>query len=348
MQIVKEGLSYDDVLLIPGYSEIMNRVEVDLKSTVLRGVHSSYGIHLEIPIISANMDTITGMQMAQAMRKIGGAGIIHRFMPDDQFEKMVKATADNHAGNYIVSVGVGDKAPEMADFALNYGLGVAAVCIDVAHGDHKKVYDTIKAISKRKYSNVNKLIVGNIATPEAAVRLRELGVQTLKVGVGPGSLCTTRINTGCGVPQLTAIMDIREALNKLNVQTQIIADGGIKNSGDIVKALAAGADAVMIGGLLAGTDETPGEVIDGKKVYRGMASKEAQTDWKGEATNVEGETISVPVRGPVAEVIKPLVAGIKSGFSYVGAKNIDELRLKAKFMRITPAGYRESLPHGKV
>ena len=348
MQIVKEGLSYDDVLLVPGYSEVMSRIDVDLKTTLMTRHQSKWGIHLDIPIVSANMDTITGTQMSRAMHKAGGLGIIHRFMPRTEFEQMIRAMADTDMSSYVVSVGVGDEAPEMADFALNYRMGVEAVCIDVAHGDHKKVYDTIRAIEKRKYSNVNKLIVGNIATPEAAIRLRELGVQTLKIGVGPGSLCTTRINTGCGVPQLTAIMDIREALNKINTPTYIIADGGIKNSGDIVKALAAGADAVMIGGLLAGTDETPGEVIDGKKVYRGMASREAQTEWKGEATHIEGETISVSVRGPVADIITPLIAGIKSGFSYVGAKNIDELRMKAKFIRMTPAGYRESLPHGKV
>lgn len=353
---IRTGLTYDDVLLVPKYSTISSRQEVST-DTYFTPNHP-----ITTPIISANMDTVTSMGMANAMSALGGVGILHRFMTIEENVQDLKNIGRLPAGNQIraFSIGINDDAKDRLDACVAAGGNV--VCIDVAHGYHRKVMKMIQDVAAR-YPDLD-IIAGNVATPNAAWDLYQSGAKTIKVGVGPGSLCTTRIVTGHGVPQLTAIMDIAEVFSSTRDDIRIIADGGIKSSGDIVKALAAGADTVMIGSLFAGTNETPGEVqqdtkfvstelggydkpIGNKyKIYRGMASRQAQKDWKGYVSVIEGESKIVAYRGDVRNVFNQLVDGVRSGLSYSGAKNLHELRKNAEFIRITNSGLVESHPHG--
>lgn len=264
------GLTFDDVLLVPNYNGIRSRQDVSTSVSMGR-------INFDIPIISSNMDTITGIRMANAMAELGGLGILHRFMSIEQnVEEFRKAVNKERVG---VSIGVGEAAIERAEALI--AEGAVIICLDVAHGHAKLVNQTIKTL-KKKFRDQIVVIAGNVATYAGADYLAAAGADVIKVGIGGGSVCTTRIKTGFGVPQLTAIMMCRQ------VDRVLIADGGIKTPGDAVKALAAGADFVMLGGMLAGTEETPGEVRykslpDGRqvavKIFRGMASKEAQEDF---------------------------------------------------------------------
>lgn len=343
---ISEGLTFDDVLLVPAYSDIPTRdeSEVDIASWL----SSSHKMHT--PILSANMDTITEWKMANTMCTLGGNGIIHRFMTEEYLEDQLKTMNYMSTGGpeipWLIAIGIGEKAKRRVDVVLKNIISDSTfgICIDVAHGDHKHVVDTVKWLKKE---GIELVIAGNIATGDAACRLIDAGADVLKVGIGPGSLCTTRVVTGCGVPQLTAITEVKRAVDKLNPRVTIIGDGGIKSSGDIVKALAFGADSVMIGGLFAGTAETPGATVSGKKIYRGMASRQAQLDWKAiKPTYIEGETKTVEARGTVKDVVKDLAARVRSGFSYLGARNVTELRENATCIRISYAGLVESRPHG--
>ncbi len=333
--IMRSGFTFDDVLLTPVYSEVASRSDVNLKTYYTRN------IILDMPIVSSNMDTITESTMMAAMLKLGGVGILHRFL---SIERMVlelesfESQAHFSDAPFTFSVGV-DESLDRLDAGCDHG--AAAVCLDVAHGDHSKVVSKIKEIVNHyPYLGV---IAGNVATGEGAMRLMDAGAAAIKVGIGPGSLCTTRVQTGCGVPQLSAIMDVYAALHG---QIPIIADGGIRSSGDIVKALAAGADTVMLGGLLAGTQETPGRVdLEGCKSFRGMASSAAQTEWKGEAKHVEGWSSVVKAGPPVGDVVKGLLEGVRSGFSYCGAKTVDQLRKNAVFIKLTDNSLRENHAH---
>ena len=220
---------------------------------------------------------------------------------------------------------------------------VKVLTVDIAHGHSVNMLDTVKYL-KDKYPDV-KVISGNVATREGTYALIEAGSDAVKVGIGPGSMCTTRIITGCGVPQLTAIAICKEASGDI----PLIADGGIRTSGDIVKAIAAGASCVMLGGLIAGTIETPGEIKGGKKQYRGMASKAAQVSWRGELPQgmaPEGEATFVPVKGHLKDVIHELCGGIRSGMSYLNALNLDELRQNARFIKTTTNSVKENYAHG--
>ena len=343
MQInTKPQYSFDDVLLVPRHSDIASRSDVDL-STKLGG------LDLSLPILSANMDSVTEFEMAFAMGRAGGAGVMHRFAPLEDQESWVRQCGSCPTPA-ILSVGVDEKETmkilkTTVDVdALNYGL--AAVCVDVAHGDHERVLNIVKKIRK-KYSKLD-IIAGNVATKSGAFRLWQAGANIIKVGIGPGSVCSTRIVSGHGMPQLSAIIDISKCLSPLGAS--IIADGGIRYPGDIVKALAAGADAVMLGSLLAGTDEAPGERIMehgvAYKTYRGMASREVQREKRSERKpRVEGVSAKVPYRGPVADTLDNLEAGIRSGLSYSGARNLTELRANAEFVVCTGNTLKENHPH---
>lgn len=330
---MKTCLSFDDALLVPGFSEIKSRKFVDV-STVLAG------LSLEIPIISANMDTVTDVGMALAMKRLGGLGIMHRYASTSTILSWIDQFDDKREA--IPSIGFDD-----FEKALCYAdAGITTVCIDVAHGHHQRM---TKLIPRLKDVGLN-VIAGNVATFSGAMFLAALGADVIKVGIGPGSVCTTRVVTGHGVPQLTAIMDAAAVKNEYP-NVGIIADGGIRSSGDGVKALAAGADALMLGGLLAGTDETPGNIrfIDNKKlkVYRGMASRRAQQDFRGYVSGTpEGEETFVDARGPVKDILVEFVAGLKSGLSYTGASNLQQLKEMAQWIQVTSAGYKEGLPHG--
>lgn len=339
-----DAISFDDVLLKPEYGTVYSRKDI---STFTRLVSGKF---ISVPIISANMDTVTEATMANKLSQIGAIGAIHRFMTvEEQLNQLQSVTK----GYKIFSVGV--KQNTLNDVLLAYDRFGAdlIVLIDIAHGHSERVVDLISNI--RKVNSDISIIAGNVATYEGAFDLATAGANGIKIGVGPGAACSTRSVTGCGVPQLTAIIEGCRALddftrnNPQAVRPTLIADGGIKTSGDIVKALAAGADSVMIGSLLAGTDEAPGEVItlNNKefKTYRGMASRSAQKTIGVERTP-EGVEALVPCKGSVSSVIQTLIDGVRSGMSYLNCYSIDELHEKPiDFIRITQAGKHESHTH---
>ncbi|MFA4872670.1 MAG: IMP dehydrogenase [Patescibacteria group bacterium] len=338
------GLTFDDVLLIPQESAISPR-EADISS------YAAKGLPLILPLLSAAMDTVTDARFAAALGEAGGMGVLHRNCTVEEQVKMIHEIKNQKSkikNKVAAAVGPGDRERALAlDKA-----GVDVIVFDSAHIHKPSSVAAAKALKKKIKA---KLIVGNMATAEAARAF--LGVADgFKVGVGPGSICTTRIVAGVGVPQLTAIMEVARVAKQKGIP--VIADGGIRHSGDIVKALAAGASAVMLGSLFAGTDEAPGKkvIIEGVayKTYRGMGSLGAMNVGqsadryfqKGSKKYVpEGVEGAVPLKGPLSDIITQLVGGLRSGMGYVGARNIPELQRKAHFIRITDAGMRESHPH---
>ncbi len=331
------GLTFDDVLIVPSKSEIRSRRIPNLECQV-----SKYK-RIQIPIISANMDTVTESEMAIAIGGLGGLGIIHRFIPIETQVQEVRRVAARGISVLSASIGVNQDFKERAQALVQAGVNI--LTIDIAHGHSVSMIETIKYL-KDTFPGIE-VIAGNVATPEGTLDLIKAGADSIKVGIGPGSMCTTRIITGCGVPQLTAIAMCREVSEEY--QVPLIADGGIKSSDDILKALAAGASSVMVGSLLAGTIETPGEIKKGYKQYRGMASKSAQVSWRGEVPEgmaPEGESTAVPCKGHVKDVIQELCGGIRSGMSYINSMTIDEIRQNTYFIEITSTGLRESPAHG--
>jgi len=339
--IKNNALTFDDVLLVPQYSDIASRSEVDISTSL-------FGIPFPTPICSANMDTVTEVAMANEIFRLGGLGMLHRYAPH---EKVMQWLKEIHEAKNIAIPSIGIK-PEDFNYALAYvDEGAVAVNIDIAHGDSAHMVEMVKRLTKEGVD----VIAGNVATYDGAVRLVDAGAKVIKVGIGPGSLCTTRIVTGHGVPQLSAIEDCAKVKN-YSPKVSIIADGGIRNSGDCVKALAFGADMVMIGSMFAGTDETPGKTIEIKnkdglaykaKAYRGMASRAARDSvTKTDSSYTpEGESTFIPVKGPVKDIINQLTGGIRSGLSYSGAHNLKELREFAEYVTITGNGMAESKPH---
>ena len=381
---MKTALSFDDVLLKPRMSKIKSRGDINLMSYLKDDEYddpnndcriTEEGVELELPIISSPMDTVTGRRMALSMARAGGLGIVHRYCSIEEQVAMIKdlglgkerdtSKDEEHLAIFearldgsrrpekfktVVSppasgaaIGVSGDYKERAQALVDAGCKI--LCIDVAHGHHILVKDALRHL-KSTFGNKLTLIAGNVATSRAFEDLSRWGADAIRVGVGGGSICSTRIQTGHGIPTLQSIIDC----TKSEGGAKIIADGGIRNAGDIVKAIAAGADFVMLGSLLAGTDESPGQVFssaDGKryKVYRGMASAEAQIDWRGEARSLEGVSTTVPWKGSVEKILKDLEQNIRSGFSYTGAKNIGAMYYHAKFVRQTIAGARESFTH---
>ncbi len=473
------GLTYDDVLLVPQYSNIASRKFINLKTEF------SKNISLNIPIVSANMDTVTESHMAIAMALSGGIGVIHRFLSIEEQAREVKkvkraeniviedpvtilkeatlgealsvmkdnginglvvcdknkkiegiltsrdvrfktdlklkvedlmtarknlvvaengisseealklldkykieklplvdgkdrlvglitatdfmkirehgAAAKDKEGRLMVAAAVGVKDGEKRAAAL-VAVGCDALVIDIAHGHHERSLELVRLLKKKFSSrggstfggkNVVDIIAGNVATPEGAQDLMKAGADAIKIGIGPGAACSTRIVAGAGVPQFSAVRSIAPIARKFKVP--IIADGGIKNSGDVAKAIAAGANSVMIGNLFSGSLESPGEyyVEDGSafKIFRGMASRDASADRPTQEVNAdrsdrapEGISFRVTYKGEVAKILRVLGDGLQSGMSYTGAKNIEEFWKKAKFIRITEAGLKESWP----
>jgi len=331
------GLTFDDVLIMPKKSELRSRRDPSLKSRLTKTKF------LETPIISANMDTVTEAKMAIAMNNLGGMGIIHRFMNVEQQVAHIREVKES--GAKIISASIGVNADFKERTAALVAAGVNVMTIDIAHGHSVQMMETLKWL-KDTYSDLE-VIAGNLASPDAAVDLIEAGADAIKVGIGPGSMCTTRIITGCGVPQLTAIALCAEVAQSYGVP--VIADGGIRTSGDMVKAFAAGADTIMLGSMLSGTIETPGDIVNGKKQYRGMASKKAQISWRGDMPQgmaPEGESTYVTVKGHVSDVLHELMGGIRSGMTYINAQTIAEMKNNTLFMEMTPNGISESKAHG--
>lgn len=331
----KPAYSFDDVLLIPQYSKIKSRQDVDLSTNI-------GSMHLKLPILASNMDTVCEDDMAIAMAHAGGAGVLHRFADSAEQWTWAKHLHENKAP-IILSVGLTTSLRYFYQ-EVRDELGLDAICIDVAHGDHERVLDTINLL--RETLPGTNIIAGNIATGAAALRLVAAGANIIKVGIGPGSVCSTRVVSGHGAPQLSVIIEVKETIVE---DISIIADGGIRYPGDIVKALAAGADAVMLGSLLAGTDEAPGiRIVEhgmAYKTFRGMASREAQEKRSDKTPRVEGVAAKIPYRGPVADTLHNLEAGIRSGFSYSGANTLDELQDVAEFVVVTGNTLKESHPH---
>ena len=347
MDPIKEALTFDDVTLVPKYSSV-------LPSDVITETSLSKNLHLKIPLITSAMDTVTEAKMAIAIAKAGGIGVIHRNL---DVKKQILEIKKVKSQKLLVgaAVGAGDNEFIRAKKILKENIDLLVV--DTAHGHTKKVGEIITKIKKIKPKKVT-LCAGNVATSEAASFLVKLGVDIIKVGIGPGSICTTRLVAGIGVPQLSAILNVKKGLKKKKVS--IIADGGIKFSGDIAKALAAGADAVMIGSLFAGTDEAPGKIIkkNGKlyKSFRGMGSIGAMN--KGSADRYyqlkqkdkskyvpEGVEGFVKYKGKVDKIFYKLIGGLKSSMGYLGAKKLNLLRTNPKFVKITKAGFYESMVH---
>ena len=362
-KLAKKGITFDDVLLIPAESHVLPN-EVDLS------VQLAKNLKLNLPFISAGMDTVTESTMAIAMALQGGLGVIHKNMSiQAQAGEVanVKGVALN--GNFakaavddqnrlLVAAAVGVTSDTFERAEALFEAGADAIVIDTAHGHSAGVLRKIKEI--RQHYPTQTLIAGNVATGDATRALFDAGVDVVKVGIGPGSICTTRVIAGVGVPQITAIYDAATAAKEYG--KPIIADGGIKYSGDIVKAIAAGGNAVMLGSMFSGTTEAPGEVFEdhGKKykAYRGMGSVGAMAQSHGssdryfqggvnEANKLvpEGIEARVEYKGDVADIIFQLVGGLRSGMGYCGAPDIQSLIDNAQFVQISNAGLRESHPH---
>lgn len=335
---IKLALSYDDVLLIPQYSEIKSRSEVDLTTQLTPHVK------LRLPILSSNMSTITDEGFAVALAKLGGLGVIPRFRSIEEEANIVRGVK---AKGFLVgaSVGVKEQTIERAEAAVKAGADI--IVIDVAHGHMLQVIDATKKL-KQKFGKKVDIVAGNVATYEGASDLFKSGADSVKVGIGPGSTCITRIETGCGVPQISAVMDCVRAAKEH--KRTIICDGGMKNSGDVVKGLAAGASAVMTGHIFAGIKETAGKIIikDGKKYkeYNGSTSYIEKLRRIGKKVeHIEGVAGFVLYKGELEPLINQISDNMKSGFSYLGAKNIEELWKKANFVQISSMGLRESGAH---
>jgi len=400
---VKKALTYDDVNIVPKYSELESRDKVKLNTRFTKNTE------LTIPIVASPMDTITEEDMAEEMLEWGGVGVIHRFNTIEEQSRMMKSlhyqwdswfdigtnirgddeerTIDKEwqewwddysrsnpptkedwkdlkdrffwADSMIrdektwkkkplcAAIGVTGDYKERAQELVKNGCNV--LLIDVAHGHHVLVKSVIEEL-RNEFGEDVEIIGGSIATKEAAKELCEWGVDGLRVGIGNGSLCETRIRTGVGIPQFSALLDVCSITDDYNVP--VIADGGIRNVGDICKGLGCGADSVMLGSLFAGTKETPGDVTKvGEwpnerlyKKYRGSASIDSKGD-RGESGNIEGNSKIIPYKGKVKRIISDIRDGISSSCSYVGARNILDFQSKCEFVQVTQAGVVEAKPH---
>jgi IMP dehydrogenase len=332
--MVTQAITFDDVLMIPGYNHHESRRIVETKMT-----DKLNKLTLELPVISANMDTITESNMANFMSSKGAMGALHRFLSIETNIKEFKKC------NNIVFVSVGCSDAELERAQALKDAGAQYFCVDVAHAHAKYVGKMLKNL--RKIIPEDCIMAGNVATYAGADYLASCGADIIKVGIGGGSVCSTRIKTGFGIPMLTSVQDCAR------VDRSIVADGGIKTSGDIVKALAFGADFVMIGGMLAGTEPTPGQIVtkpDGSKFksYRGMASRQAQEAFIGqmhEWKTAEGVATEVSYSENQEAILSDIIGGLRSGLTYAGADTIRELQRKLNYVLVTPAGRIESLPH---
>ncbi len=334
----KRPVSFDDLLLIPQYSDINSRSDVSLAMKLPLVDHT-----FTLPLISASMDTVTGADMAAAMSNMGGLGIIHRYMSIEEQVEEVRSAFSSGAVVVGAAIGVDDDFYDRADRLLSVDKRVI-LSIDIAHGHHIKMMHALAAL-KNGCARDRHVMAGNIATREAYEDLVDWGADSVKCGIGGGSICTTRIKTGHGVPTLQSIFECAAA----GLDVPVIADGGFKESGDIVKGLAAGANFVMLGSMLSGTEECPGEIVSVNghkyKEYRGMASRKAQLKWRGRSAAPEGVVSTVLYKGSVYDILLDVKGQLKSGVSLSGAATIDELVLKAQWIEQTTATRNESSAH---
>ena len=338
----KEAVTYDDMLLVPQYSDITSRSEVDISSPL------SVTKTLQLPIMASPMDTVSEVDMAVAMAKAGGLAVIHRYnsIPEQGHLVSLAATAISEFSDTLqIAAAIGVTGDYLERATTMVALGANVLCVDVAHGHHIMMKKALQELRKAFGDDIY-IIAGNVCTLEGINDVADWGANAVRCNIGGGSICSTRLVSGHGLPGLQTIFDCA----RTDRDVKIIADGGIKTSGDIVKALAAGADFVMCGSLLAGTTESPGQIItlpdnSRAKEYRGMASKDAQLDWRNKSSTPEGVASYIPYKGSVKDILADLEGGIKSGFSYTGARNLAELQHKVEWARQTSAGSFESSTH---
>ncbi|MGH3052473.1 MAG: IMP dehydrogenase [Gaiellaceae bacterium] len=347
-KFAKEGLTFDDVLIVPDESSVLP-VQASTRTRLTRS------IGLEIPVVAAAMDTVTEARMAISLAHQGGIAVIHRNLPVEAQAAEVEEVKRSE-GDLLVAAAVGTGPEGLERASALVAAAVDVLVVDTSHGHSQGVLETVRELKSR---HDVQLIAGNVATREGAQALVDAGADAIKVGMGPGAICTTRVVAGIGMPQVTAVYDCAQVAAEHDVP--VIADGGIRSSGDIAKAIVAGADTVMLGGLLAGVDESPGDIVDSEggrfKEYRGMGSLGAMKArygsdryFQGDVEDVrklvpEGIEGRVPYKGPLADVIHQLVGGLRQAMGYCGAATIEELK-QARFVRVTAAGVRESHPHG--
>ena len=355
--MTKYSLTYDDIQLVPQYSEIQSRTTINLKTLISK----RYG--LLSPLVASPMDTVCGEDMAFKMFLMGGIGCIHRFMSIEEQSRITKSLSHKiYGGDFgayfdhngiiyppahsdipnipiMAAIGVSDSDKKRAELLVKNNTNI--LLIDVAHGHHKNVIDMIRWCKDNLDEKVD-IIAGNIATSHAAIDLEDAGADGLRVGIGGGSLCTTRVKTGFGIPSVSCLEDILSV-----AKTPVMADGGIRTSGDIAKALSLGCSSVMLGSLLAGTDESPGQIIETSKGlykrYRGSASLETKIVNGQQTRNVEGESTTIPYKGGVKFIINGLLDGVKSSLSYGGASSLKEF--KPSYVVVTNSGINEAKPH---
>lgn len=339
--LAQNDICFDDILMVPQYSEVVSRSTVDLKMPI--GGYS----WLDLPVIASPMDTVCEKDMAIVIAESGGVGIIHRFMSAKNQIRMVEEVYNHN--NLKLAVGAALSSTfveEHVEKLIN--AGASMLLIDTANGHSKMAIDAVIRLKNIVGDSVH-IMAGNVSTIEGFIALDVAGADSIRVGIGGGSMCTTRIVSGHGIPTLSSIINIREAKDKFNLNAGIIADGGIRNTGDMVKAFAAGADAVMLGSMLAGTEEAPGDLYfegDKKfKSFRGMASKEANKD--KDIAVAEGISTRIPYKGTVRDIIKDIKGGLGSGCSYSGVDFLMHLYENSMYTRVSSLSVKESLPHGR-
>jgi len=334
----KEQLSFDDILLVPQYSEVESRKNVSLSVTLKNN------LNLNLPVIAAPMDTVCEWQMVESMDRAGGMGILHRYMPIDEQATMTRMSR-GQPGSINIGGSVGARGSFLEDAQKLLEAGANLILIDVANGHNENAIEAVRSLRNEVGEEVH-IMAGNVATWDGFARLGDAGADSIRVGIGGGSVCTTRVVSAHGVPTLASILDIR---NRVSYEEgpSLIADGGIRNSGDAAKALAAGAHAVMIGRMLAGTEESPGEVVDGHKVFRGMASREAQEAGRGVVSGVEGISTRVPFVGSVVDILNDFSNGLRSALSYTGVDNLIDFHSESMYNRVSGNSLHETKPHAK-
>ncbi len=339
--LANNGICFDDILMVPQYSEVVSRTLVDFKMPI--GGHT----WLDFPVIASPMDTVCEKDMAIAIAESGGIGIIHRFMSAKNQIAMVQDVSNYNSLNLPVGAALSSTFIEEHVEKL-ISAGVTMLLIDTANGHSKMAIDAVIRLKNFVGDSIH-VMAGNVSTIEGFIALDTAGADSIRVGIGGGSMCTTRIVSGHGIPTLSSIINIREAKDKFNLNAGIIADGGIRNTGDMVKAFAAGADAVMLGSMLAGTEEAPGDLYFKKnkkfKSFRGMASKEANKD--KDIAVAEGVSTRIPYKGYVKDVIKNIKGGLGSGCSYSGVDFLHDLCKDSMYITVSPLSVKESLPHGR-
>ena len=339
---MKQYLTYDDCQIVPKLSDIQHRKDCNTITRVTKNVW------LDIPIVSSPMDTVTDYEMCLEMDKLGGMGFLHRFKSSGEITETIRLFREKKP-NGIIGVSIGVTGNYLEDVQWYVDVGAQVILIDVAHGHHTLVEKAIKEI-KNEVKGQFDLLVGNIATAEATRDICDWGADGIRIGIGAGSLCSTRVQTGVGIPMVTSILDCVSVADDYDVPC--MADGGVRIPADVCKAIGIGADTVMLGSLLSGTKETPGEIIKTgiwpneilQKKYRGSASLESKMD-RGEEKNIEGHSKSITYKGKTKRIINDIIDGLRSSMSYVGAGNIKEFQSKCDFIKITNAGIVEAKPH---